>query len=77
MLFANLDVTTHILSWIISFIASSQSVQSGLRAEIMNRGVNSRAYIMAQDTYLHYCLLETLRLRPVAGKLPLKSLIGC
>ena len=68
MLFANLDVTTHVLSWVISFIASSEAVQQKLRQEMLNSDVDSSEYINTPRTYLHYCMLETLRLRPVAGE---------
>lgn len=69
MLFANLDVTTHVLTWIITLLADNAAVQSKLRDEIRANLTNVGDYINKKDNYLHNCFFESLRVRPVAGML--------
>lgn len=69
MLFANLDVTTHVLTWIITLLADNVAVQSKLRDEIRANLVNVDDYVNTKDSYLHNCFFESLRVRPVAGGL--------
>ena len=69
ILFANLDVTTHVLSWMIVLLAENRQTQQELRDEASNtrRGDLLAHYLSKKDSLLHWCLLETLRLRPVSG----------
>lgn len=69
MLFANLDVTTHVLTWIITLLADNATVQSKLRDEIRANLANVNDYVNKKDSYLHNCFFESLRVRPVAGVL--------
>ncbi|KAK1140027.1 hypothetical protein N8T08_010936 [Aspergillus melleus] len=63
--FANLDIVTHVISSCIILLADSQEVQDNLLAEMQNNRTGKEEYIARKDTLLHYCLLESLRLRPV------------
>ena len=69
MLFANLDVTTHVLTWIITLLADNATVQSKLREEIRANLTNVHEYVNKKDSYLHNCFFESLRIRPVSGVL--------
>lgn len=73
MLFANLDVTTHVLTWIITLLADYPAVQSKLRDEIRANLASIDEYINKKDSYLHNCFFESLRVRPVSGMLPLQK----
>ncbi|KAL9086202.1 MAG: hypothetical protein Q9165_007267 [Trypethelium subeluteriae] len=66
MLMANLDVTTHILTWCITLIADNAQAQQELRDEIAANRDNFHEYLTKQDTHLHRCFFEALRLRPLA-----------
>lgn len=68
MLFANLDVTTHVLTWAITLIADHENVKKELREEIEAHKDNLQEYITNVNTHLHRCYYESLRLRPIAGK---------
>ena len=70
MLFANLDVTTHVLTWIITLLADNKAVQEELRAEIRANLHGVIDYINRKDSFLHSCFLESLRVRPVSGLSP-------
>ncbi|EZF30492.1 Cytochrome P450 oxidoreductase [Trichophyton interdigitale] len=63
--FANLDIVTHVISSCIILLADAHDVQAELFAEIEKNKGNREAYIPRKDTLLHYCLMESLRLRPV------------
>ncbi|EFE40549.1 hypothetical protein TRV_04715, partial [Trichophyton verrucosum HKI 0517] len=63
--FANLDIVTHVISSCIILLADAANVQTELFAEIEKNKGDSEAYIPRKDTLLHYCLMESLRLRPV------------
>lgn len=67
MLFANLDVTTHVLTWIITLLADNATVQSKLRDEIRANLNNVDDYVNKKDSYLHNCFFESLRVRPVSA----------
>lgn len=67
---ANLDVTTHVLTWCITLIADNEAVQSELREEIASNKENWKEYLTRTDTHLHRCFYESLRLRPLAGMFP-------
>ncbi|EED13062.1 cytochrome P450 monooxigenase GliC-like, putative [Talaromyces stipitatus ATCC 10500] len=66
MLFANLDVTTHVLTWAITLVADHEAEKDKLRAEIAANNENLEQYIAKTDTHLHRCYYESLRLRPLA-----------
>ena len=68
MLMANLDVTTHVLTWCITLIADSDLAQQELREEIAANRNNFHEYLTKTDTHLHRCFYEALRLRPLAGE---------
>jgi len=79
VLFANLDVTTGALSWLIVNMASSPSTQARLLAEIRSKvGCTDRLpdddalailweYVDSSGTYLASCVVESARARPVAA----------
>ncbi|UKZ70826.1 uncharacterized protein TrAtP1_011795 [Trichoderma atroviride] len=66
MLFANLDVTTHVLTWAITLIADHENAKKELREEIEAHKDNLQEYITNVNTHLHRCYYESLRLRPIA-----------
>ncbi|KAF4986632.1 hypothetical protein FGRMN_10746 [Fusarium graminum] len=63
--FANLDIVTQVISSCVILLADSPEVQGDLFKEIEENKVNREEYITRKDTLLHFCLLESLRLRPV------------
>ncbi|EDP52457.1 cytochrome P450 monooxigenase GliC2 [Aspergillus fumigatus A1163] len=63
--FANLDIVTHVISSCIILLADSPEVQNDLLQEMEKNKADRENYITRKDTLLHYCLLESLRLRPV------------
>ena len=67
MLFANLDVTTHVLSWYVVLLAKEKRIQEHVREDIAANRSDIQSYVASKDTLLHCSLLETLRLRPVSG----------
>ena len=67
MLFANLDVTTHVLTWIITLLADNVEAQAELRDEIRRNVDDVDEYLNRKDSFLHYCFWESLRVRPVSG----------
>jgi cytochrome P450 len=64
-LFANLDITTHVLTSSTLLLADNAKVQSDLLAEFGREEGDLQTYLSRKDTLLHYCLLEALRLQPV------------
>lgn len=67
MLFANLDVSTNVLGWLITFIARDASVQHQLRQEVREHAGSIDELCRKKDSLLHMCLLESIRLRPFTG----------
>lgn len=65
--FANLDIVTQVISSCVILLADSPEVQGDLLKEMEENKVNRGKYITRKDTLLHFCLLESLRLRPVLG----------
>ncbi|EDP49542.1 hypothetical protein KXV97_003798 [Aspergillus fumigatus] len=69
-LYANLDVTTHALSWNVLLLAENGEAQTELRQEVLS-ALQSEAsesyerYIDRDDTFLAACILESARLRPI------------
>ncbi|KAB8070356.1 cytochrome P450 monooxygenase GliC2 [Aspergillus leporis] len=66
-LFANLDVTTHVLTWAIVQLAQHSPKQDELREDIRAHATDSVKYVNSKTTLLHYTFLEALRLRPVGA----------
>ncbi|OJD30436.1 cytochrome p450 oxidoreductase [Diplodia corticola] len=80
-LFANLDVTTHVISSCVILLADNPTVQADLRAEFSRHAYDVVGYLGRRDTLLHFCLLESLRLQPVPAftlpdKPPRERIIG-
>ncbi|KAJ5879745.1 Cytochrome P450 E-class group I [Penicillium solitum] len=64
MLFANLDVSTNVLSWLIIFIAEDTIIQRDLRQEIRANSSLVDTVCKSKNSLLHLCFLESIRLRP-------------
>ncbi|KAL4863831.1 hypothetical protein BDV12DRAFT_201697 [Aspergillus spectabilis] len=68
-LYANLDVTTHAISWNIILLAQNEWAQTELRTEVLaavsNESEPYERYIDREDTFLAACVLESSRLRPI------------
>ncbi|KAL1640185.1 hypothetical protein SLS58_007136 [Diplodia intermedia] len=80
-LFANLDVTTHVISSCVILLADNPAVQADLRAEFARHAYDITGYLGKRDTLLHFCLLESLRLQPVPAftlpdKPPRERIVG-
>jgi gliotoxin/aspirochlorine/mycotoxins biosynthesis cytochrome P450 monooxygenase len=69
MLMANLDVTTHVLTWCITLVADNDEAQRQLRDEVAANKGSFHEYLAKSDTHLHRCFYEALRLRPLASEL--------
>ena len=69
ILFANLDVSTQALSWLVIFLASDEKIQQELREEIRCNLDEVEELSNRRNSLLHYSFLETLRLRPFTGKI--------
>lgn len=82
MLFANLDVTMGGLSWNLVFLAENPSAQAQISAELLSQHQEwnpnmkhdeaiasevSHSYLVSSHTFLHNCILESARLRPLAA----------
>ena len=68
MLFANLDVTTHSLTWLIILLADHEAEQNRLRAEVQANSSRLIDYLDARDSFLHLCFLEAMRVRPMTSE---------
>lgn len=64
-LFANLDVTTHVITSLVLLLADNAEVTAQLREEFAANADNLDEYLGKRTTLLYYCLLESLRLQPV------------
>ncbi|QPH11341.1 hypothetical protein C2857_003059 [Epichloe festucae Fl1] len=64
ILFANLDVSTGSLSWLVIYLATEKDIQSQVVAEMRQNIDNLDSYCALKKTILAYSVLETLRLRP-------------
>ncbi|KAK4176247.1 cytochrome P450 [Triangularia setosa] len=62
IIFANLDVATGTLSWLVIFLALDENVQKQLREEFSNG--RAEDLCTSKNNLLTHCFLETLRLRP-------------
>jgi cytochrome P450 len=68
ILMANLDISTHVLTWIITLVADNENAKQELREEIAANRDRFHEYLARTDTHLHYCFYESMRLRPATGK---------
>lgn len=68
ILFANLDVSTGNLSWLVIYLAKYKDIQNQLVQELKQNEKDLDSYCSRKDTLLAYSVLETLRLRPFTGK---------
>lgn len=80
-LFANLDVTTHVMTSCVILLADNSKVTEDLRKEFAENASDIDTYLGKKDTLLHYCLLESLRLQPVLSysfpeKPPREKILG-
>ena len=80
-LFANLDVTTHVMTSCVILLADNTMVTEDLRREFAEHADDIDTYLGKKDTLLHYCLLESLRLQPVLSysfpeKPPREKILG-
>src|SRR5690606_31546132 len=74
LLMLNLDVITHVITWFITLLADHEDIQQELREEIAENKDNILGYLAKTDTHLHRCFIESMRIRPFAGKF-LQSLL--
>lgn len=65
----NLDVITHVITWFITLVADHEHVKRELRDEVATNKNNLHEYLSKTDTHLHRCFVESMRIRPFAGKL--------
>lgn len=72
----NLDVITHVITWFITLLASHEQVKQELRAEITANKDCLTEYLAKTDSHLHRCFIESMRVRPFAGKLFSKILLN-
>lgn len=70
-LFANLDVTTGGISWVLVFLAANQNYSSRLLSELnmhlSEHNGDRKPYIIANGTLLSAFIAESSRLRPLAA----------
>ncbi|GME64802.1 cytochrome P450 CYP5293A1 [Neofusicoccum parvum] len=66
ILFANIDVTSSVLAFLLINLARNVAAQTDLRAEILEHTADSEAYIQKTDTLLEYTCMESIRLCPAA-----------
>jgi cytochrome P450 len=65
---ANLDVTTHMITWMITLIADNENAKRELRDEVAANRDRFHEYLARTDTHLHYCFYESMRLRPATSE---------
>lgn len=77
ILFANIEVTSTVMAWALVEMGANIEEQSELRSEILKikeqsngedfdkEGGPMQRYIKLTDTYLQYCVWETLRMHPL------------
>ncbi|KAF2680077.1 cytochrome P450 CYP5293A1 [Lentithecium fluviatile CBS 122367] len=66
ILFANIDVTSSVLAFLLINLARNVPAQADLRAEIFDHTADPEAYIQKTDTLLEYTCMESIRLCPAA-----------
>lgn len=64
MLFANLDVASHVLTWMNIHVAENPRIQKELREEALDGQRNLNQYLQQKTTLLGQSFLESMRLRP-------------
>ncbi|KUL82974.1 hypothetical protein ZTR_10297 [Talaromyces verruculosus] len=65
MLFANLDVASHVLTWMVIHVAENPRIQKELREEAADgRQRSLKQYLQQKTTLLGQSFLESMRLRP-------------
>lgn len=64
----NLDVITHVLTWLITLVADHEPVKQELRDEVAANKDHLYDYLAKTDSYLHRCFMESMRVRPFASK---------
>ncbi|KAK4868491.1 hypothetical protein LT330_007213 [Penicillium expansum] len=69
-LYANLDVTTHAISWNMLLLAQNPMAQTRVREEVIQAVAKTGAepyecFIDREDTFLAACVVESARLRPI------------
>lgn len=69
ILFANIDVTSSVLAFLLVNLARNSSAQRHLRAEILANATSPEAYVQKTDTLLEHTCMESIRLCPAACKL--------
>ncbi|KKY25509.1 putative cytochrome p450 monooxygenase [Phaeomoniella chlamydospora] len=74
MLFTNIDITGSVLGFIFVNMASKNSFQEKLRAEVVGQkqqeSYSIANYVAKQDSLLHYATLESLRISPALSFSP-------
>lgn len=68
-IFANLDVMTSVITGCILHIAENKRIQKKLQQEIDNHKDTLADYVKRQDTFMHWCFLESIRLEPIPGEI--------
>ncbi|KAJ5181196.1 Cytochrome P450 [Penicillium cf. griseofulvum] len=64
-IFANLDIETSGITGCILHIAEDKRIQKKLQQEIDDHKDNLVDYVKRQDTFMHWCFLESIRLEPI------------
>lgn len=72
MLMTNLDVTTHVVTWLITLVADNEDAKVELLREMEENSDQLHEYLTKSDTHLQRCFQESLRLRP-----PLSKITAC
>jgi cytochrome P450 len=67
-IFANLDVTTSVITGCILHIAEEPEIQRKLQKEIDESKSNLAEYVKRQDTFMQWCFLKSIRLEPIPGE---------
>ncbi|KAK0618757.1 Cytochrome P450 monooxygenase lepD [Lasiodiplodia hormozganensis] len=66
ILFANIDVTSSVLAFLLINLARNCAAQTQLRAEILANAADPDAYVQKTDTLLERTCMESIRLCPAA-----------
>ncbi|KAB2569566.1 Cytochrome P450 monooxygenase lepD [Lasiodiplodia theobromae] len=66
ILFANIDVTSSVLAFLLINLARNRTAQTQLRAEILANAADPDAYVQKTDTLLERTCMESIRLCPAA-----------
>ncbi|KAF2462609.1 cytochrome P450 [Lindgomyces ingoldianus] len=66
ILFANIDVTSSVLAFLLINLARNVPAQTDLRAEVLGHTADPEAYLQKTDTLLEFACMESIRLCPAA-----------